>query len=85
MYKLFEHKNGSITIKFYNKMGLSFRVRIIYNVKHCYTIRLKFGDRFLTSFINLATKVKVSIYSTIKENLLLYFPKLLAFIFAVTI
>ena len=85
MYKLFEHKNGSITIKFYNKMDLSFRVRIIYNVKHCYTIRLKFGDRFLTSFINLATEVKVSIFPTIKENLLLYFPKLLAFIFAVTI
>ena len=82
MYKLFEHKNGSITIKFNNKMDLSLRVKIIYNVKHCNIIRLKFEDRFLTSFINLATEVKVSFYSTIKENLLLYCSKLLAFIFA---
>ena len=28
-------------------MDLSIRMRIIYNVKHRYVIRLKFGDKFL--------------------------------------
>ena len=53
-------------------MDLSVRLRIVYNVKCCYAIRLKFGDKFLTSLTNLVLQAKASICSTIKENLLLY-------------
>ena len=59
-------------LKFYEKMDRSVRIRIIYNVKHRYVIRMKFGDKFLTSPTKLVLKKKSSICSTIKENLLLY-------------
>ena len=46
---------------------------VIHNVKHCYAIRLKFGDKLLTSLIKLELlEAKAKICSTIKENLLLY-------------
>ena len=53
-------------------------MRYIYNVKHRYTIRLKFGDKFLVFLTKLVLEVKTSICSSIKENLLLYcrFPHL---------
>ena len=53
-------------------------MRYIYNVKHRYTIRLKFGDKFFVFLTKLVLKVKTSICSSIKENLLLYcrFPHL---------
>ena len=47
-------------------------MRIIYNVRHRYAIRLKFGDKFLTFLTKLVLEGKTSISSTIKENLLLY-------------
>ena len=47
-------------------------MRIIYNVKHRYAIRLKFEEKFLSSLTRLVLELKGSIYSTIKENLLLY-------------
>ena len=53
-------------------MDLSIRMRAIYNVQHCHAIRLKFGDKFLTSLTKLVLEPKASICSTIKENLLLY-------------
>ena len=51
----------------------------MYNVKHRYVIRLKLGDKFLTFLTNLVVKEKSSIYSAIKEYLLLQCRKFLAF------
>ena len=50
-------------------------MRIVYNVKHRYAIRLKFGEKLLTSRTKLVLEAKASICSTIKENLLLYCRK----------
>ena len=61
-------------------MDLFVRMGIIYNVKHRYVIRWKFGDKSLTSLTNLVLEAKTSIYSTIKKNLLQYFPEFSAFI-----
>ena len=66
-------------------MDLSIRVRVIYNVKHPYAIRFKFGDKFLASLTKLVLEVKASICSAIKENLFLYCRKFLAFAVAVII
>ena len=57
----------------------------MYNVKHCYAIRFKFGDELLTSLTKLVLEAKASICSTIKENLLLYFRKFLEFVVVVII
>ena len=66
-------------------MDLPIGMRIIYNVKHRCAIRLKFGDIFLTSLTQLVLRVKASICSTIKENLLLYCRKFSAFVVTVII
>ena len=60
-------------------------MRIIYNVKHSYVFRLKFGCKFLTSQTKLVLKAKASVCSTIKENLLLYCRNILAFVAVVII
>ena len=60
-------------------------MRVMYNVKHRYAIRLKFGDKFLTSLTSLVLEAKASICSTIKENLLLYWRKFSAFVVVVII
>ena len=61
-------------------MGLFIRMIIIYNVQHRYAIRLKFGDKILTSLTKLVLAAKAIICSTIKENLLLYCCKFPAFV-----
>ena len=83
--KLFEHDFWQNGLKFYNKVDLAMRIRIIYNVKHCYAIHLKFVEKFLTSLSKLVLKVNTSICSTIRENLLLYCRTFSAFVIVVII
>ena len=66
-------------------MDLFIRMKVIYNAKYRHAIRLKFRYKFLTSLIKLVLKAKASIYSTVKENLLLYCPKFSAFVVVVII
>ena len=85
MHKLFEHCFWQNLLTFYDKMDLSIQIGIIYNVRHHYAIRLKFGDEFLTFLTKLLLEGKASICSTIKENLLLYCRKFSAFAVVVII
>ena len=57
-------------------MDLPIWMRIITNVKHCYVMRLKFGDKFLTSL----SKLMLETIATIKENLLLFLCKFSTFV-----
>ena len=65
---------------FYDKIDFPIRTRVIYNLKHRYAIRSKFGNKFLTSLFKLVLEVKGSMYSTIQENLLLYCRKFSPFV-----
>ena len=40
VHKLFEHYSWQNWLKFYDKMNLSIGMRVIYDVKHRYAIRL---------------------------------------------
>ena len=64
-------------------MDLSIRMSIVYIVKYGYAIRLKFGDKVLTSLTKLVLQAKSSICSTIRENQLLFCRKFLAFVVVV--
>ena len=60
-------------------------MRVMYNVKHRYAIRLKCGDKFLTALTKLVLEAKANICCTRKKNLLLYCHKFLAFVVVVII
>ena len=62
---------------------MSIRKRIIYNVK--YVFRLKFRETILTFLTKLVLEGKVSMFTTIKGNLILYCLKFLVFVVMVTI
>ena len=47
-------------------------MRDIYNVKQCYVICLKFGDKLLTFLTKLVVKAKAGICFITKEYLYLY-------------
>ena len=66
-------------------MNLSTRMRVNYDVKHRYAVRLRFRDKLLTSITKLVLEVKTNICFTIKENLLLYCGKFSAFVVVVII
>ena len=53
-------------------MDLPIPMRIIYNAKYRYAIRLKFGGKFLISLTKLVLQAKASISSTITENIFSY-------------
>ena len=55
------------------------------NEKHRQVIHLKFRGTFFTSFTKLLLEVKTSVCSTIKENLLLFCRKFLAFVIVIII
>ena len=60
-------------------------MRVMYNAKHRYAVRLKFQDKFLTSLTKSVLEEKASTWFTIKENLLLYCRKFSTFVFVVLI
>ena len=66
-------------------MDLSIQMRITYNVKHRYAIRMKLRDKSSNSPTKLVLEKKASICSTIKGNLLLYCRKFSAFVVVVII
>ena len=53
-------------------MDQTIQMKIFNMVKDCHTICLKFGDSFLTSLTTLGPEAKAGIFSTMKENLILY-------------
>ena len=70
-HKLFEDCFWQNLLMFYDEIDLSIRMRIIYNGGYRYTIRSKFGGKFLTFLTKLVFKGKASVCFTIEENLLL--------------
>ena len=70
-------------MKFFDKIDLPIRMRIIYNLKKCYAIHFKFGEKVLRSLNKLVFVAKDSICSLFKENLLLYCSKFSAFVIAI--
>ena len=54
-------------------------MRVIYKMKLCYAICLKFGAKFPTFLTKLMLEDKANTWSTIKKNLLLYCRKSLDF------
>ena len=66
-----------------DKMDVTIQMRIFNNAKLCHAIFFKFGDRFFTSLTMLGIEAKANICSTIKENLIFYCQKFLAFVVAV--
>ena len=84
-YEHYEHYFWQNSLKFYDKMDLSIRMRVIYNLKHRCAICLKFGDKSLLFLTKLVLEAKASICSTINENLFLYCRRFSAFVVVVII
>ena len=63
-------KDLSASLKFYNKIDLPVRMRIIYNVKDCYAIRLKFEDN-LSNEVSARSESQYQLYNQIKSTFIL--------------
>ena len=83
VHKPFEHDFWQNCLKFYDKIDLPIKMRIIYIVKHRHAIRLKFGDTFLTSLNELVFEAKVNSLQSKKYAFIL--PKFSAFVIVVII
>ena len=66
--KLVKHDFRQNWLKFYDKMDLPIRIGIICNMKYRHAIRLRFGDKFLTSLAKLVLEAKPSICFTIRKT-----------------
>ena len=79
IYMLFEYIFLWNCVEFSHKMALTIQTRLFNNVKYRQAIFLKSGDKFFTSLTMSGLEAKISVCSTIKENLILYCRKFSVF------
>ena len=68
--------------EFSDKIDLTIQMKIFKNKKHCQTICLKFGGKFLTLLTIFGCKAKASTCFVIKENLIFICCKFSTFVAA---
>ena len=80
--KLFEYNFLWNCLEFSKEVDLAIQIKVSNNVKHSHAIFFKFGDRL--TFEDKRLESKASLYSTLKENLILYCCKFLTFVVVIT-
>ena len=83
IYKPLEYSFWWNCLEFIDKMDIAIKMRIFNDAEHRHAICSKFWDRYFTSITMLEPEAKASICSAIKENLILFCQKSLAFVVAV--
>ena len=64
-------------------MDLTIQTWIFNNAKYHLVIFFKFRGRYFTSLAMLGLEAKASVFSTVKENLILFFGKFSVFVLVV--